>query len=139
MKPRSASNPFILLVFVLAALLAGAAHAKETVPVAKHIILFIGDGMHLENEIAAGRYLTGRDEGLSFHAFPYRAWVATWDVTVYNRHARRSGAPAYNPSAVNPKFGCDAAQRLFEDLGRLAAGNEVAIVDDDGRHPVDPV
>ncbi len=53
--------------------------AKEKVHV-KHIILFIGDGMHLEREIAASRYLFGKDQRLVFHGFPYRGNVATWDV-----------------------------------------------------------
>jgi len=91
------------------AFLAGAAHAGEPAPVANHIILVIGDGMQAGNETAASRYLFGRDDGLSFHAFPYRGWVATWDVTVYNRQAPSLGLPPYNPSAVNPKAGCDAA------------------------------
>ncbi|HQH96098.1 MAG TPA: hypothetical protein PLM53_03280 [Spirochaetota bacterium] len=38
----------------------------------KHVILFIGDGMHLEQEIAASRCLTGWDNGLVFHRFPCR-------------------------------------------------------------------
>ena len=79
---------------MLAASFANATHAKESAPVARHIILIIGDGMQPENEIAAGRYLTGRDDGLAFHAFPYRGFVATWDVTVYNRQAPRYGACA---------------------------------------------
>ena len=108
MRPRPASILSRLLALSLAALCAGAAHAGEPAPVAKHIILVIGDGMQADNEIAASRYLFGRDDGLSFHAFPYRGWVATWDVTVYNRRAPRLGLPPYNPSAIHPKAGCDA-------------------------------
>ena len=78
-------------------------------PVAKHIILIVGDGMQPENEIAASRYLTGTDDGLAFHAFPYRGLVATWDVTTYNRQASRRGAKPFNPSAIIPRAGCDAA------------------------------
>ena len=109
MKPRLTAPLFLLCVLVLTATLAGAIHAKESAPVARHIILIIGDGMQPENEIAAGRYLTGRDDGLAFHAFPYRGFVATWDVTAYNRQAPRYGAAPYNPSAINPRVGCDAA------------------------------
>jgi len=90
-------------------------HAKETAAVAKHIILIAGDGMQPENEIAASRYLTGTDDGLAFHAFPYRGVVATWDVTIYSRQA------PYNPSAINPKMGCDAAR-----TGNVAASRRGA-------------
>lgn len=76
-------------------------------PAAKHIILFIGDGMHLENEIAASRYLYGEDEQLSFHHFPYRNHVTTWDVTAYNEVARRAGQAPYSPSAIAPVLGYD--------------------------------
>jgi alkaline phosphatase len=108
MKPRLAAPLSLLCVLVLTAAFADAIHAKEDAPVARHIILVIGDGMQPENEIAASRYLTGTDNGLSFHAFPYRGVVATWDVTVYNRQAPRYGAAPYNPSAINPRVGCDA-------------------------------
>jgi alkaline phosphatase len=109
-KPR---HPLLacFLIALAAASFAGAVHAREPAPVAKHIILFIADGMQADNEIAAGRYLAGKDDGLSFHAFPYRGRVATWDVTVYNRQAARAGAPPYNPAAIRPKLGCDPVPR----------------------------
>jgi alkaline phosphatase len=110
MKHRLPLPLSLLLAFMLAVCLAPAGHAKENVPVAKHIILMIGDGMQFENEIAASRYLHGRDEGLAFHAFPYRGFVATWDVSTYNRQAPRYGAAPYNPSAITPRVGCDALQ-----------------------------
>ena len=100
--------PAALLAALAAVSLAGAVHAKDPAPAAKHIILFIADGMQPENESAAGRYLAGKEDGLSFHAFPYRGWVATWDVNVYNRQAARAGAPPYSPSSIRPKLGCDA-------------------------------
>ena len=103
---------------MLAVSFANAIHAKESAPVAKHIILIVGDGMQPENEIAASRYLTGTDDGLAFHAFPYRGLVATWDVTTYNRQAPRHGAKPFNPSAIIPKAGCDAAQ-----YGKAAAAS----------------
>ena len=104
MKPRLRSLLFLLCALALALSFPPASRAKETAAVAKHIILVIGDGMEPENEVAAGRYLTGTDDGLSFHAFPYRGWVATWDVTTYSRQA------PYNPSSINPKAGCDATR-----------------------------
>ncbi|MHC1745194.1 MAG: alkaline phosphatase [Syntrophobacteraceae bacterium] len=85
-------------------------HGKPEVNrAAKYIILFIGDGMHLENEIAASRYLYGQDEQLSFHRFPYQNNVTTWDVTTYNDYASRAGRPPYNPSAIEAYLGYDPA------------------------------
>ena len=74
---------------------------------AKHIILFIGDGMQLEHEVAASRYLFGKDTDLSFHKLTYKGYVATWDVTTYNRYALATGLPAYTPTAFNPIVGYD--------------------------------
>jgi len=55
---------------------------------AKNIILFVGDGMQLQHEMAASRYLTGRNFDLSFHKFDVRGGACTtWDVTTYNRYA----------------------------------------------------
>ena len=70
---------------------------------AKNIILIIGDGMNIEHEIAASRYLYGRDFGLSFHDLSYQASVATWDVTTYKYW---SGG-TYDPDAINPHLGYD--------------------------------
>jgi len=104
MNPRLTAPLSLLCVLVFTATLAGAIHAKESAPVAKHIIFIVADGMQPENEIAASRYLTGTDNGLAFHAFPYRGVVATWDVTTYSRQA------PYNPSAITPGAGCDAVR-----------------------------
>lgn len=73
----------------------------------KHIILFIGDGMQLAHEVAASRYLFGRDDHLVFHRFPYRGNVATWDVTTYNYWARRGNAPEFEPTHIQPWLGYD--------------------------------
>jgi alkaline phosphatase len=70
---------------------------------AKHIILFIGDGMNIEHEIATSRYLYGRDFNLVFHRFPYQANVATWDVDTYKYW---SGG-VYDPDNIIPNFGYD--------------------------------
>jgi alkaline phosphatase len=112
MKTRLTSLLFILCGLVPAASFSPSSHAIQSVPVAKHIILIVGDGMQPENEIAASRYLTGTDDGLSFHAFPYRGVVATWDVTTYSRQA------TYDPSAINPKAGCDATRTGKADASR---------------------
>lgn len=77
---------------------------------ARHIILLIGDGMNLEHEIAASRYLYGQDNNLSFHGLPYQAEVATWDVTTYNAWAGATGRPAYDPGTIVPMTGYDPAR-----------------------------
>ncbi len=81
--------------------------AKEKNQV-KHIILFIGDGMHLEHEIATSRYLYGTDYDLVWHKFPQKSSVATWDVTTYNNYAALLGADTYNPLAIDPIIGYNA-------------------------------
>lgn len=73
---------------------------------AKHIILFVGDGMNIEHEIAASRYLYGTDFGLSFHKLPYKANVATWDVSTYKYWSGGS----YDPKAIIPTLGYDPAK-----------------------------
>jgi alkaline phosphatase len=76
------------------------------VPV-KHILLFIGDGMQLEHEIAASRYLAGKDWGLAFHKFPRQFDVSTWDVTTYNKYAQCLGLSPYDAGQVNAVVGYD--------------------------------
>ncbi len=73
----------------------------------KHVIFFIGDGMSAESEIAASRYLYGRDDGLAWQKLPAKAYVATWDVDVYNSHARLAGRPPYSRSSFAPLLGYD--------------------------------
>jgi len=73
----------------------------------KHVIFFIGDGMSAETEVAASRYLYGRDDGLAWQSFPAKAYVATWDVNVYNGNARLAGRPPYSRSSFTPILGYD--------------------------------
>jgi alkaline phosphatase len=73
----------------------------------KHIILFIGDGMQMETEIATSRYLFGHDEKLSFHKLPYKGVGSTWDVTTYNKWATAYRKPKYSPAAITPIVGYD--------------------------------
>jgi alkaline phosphatase len=87
---------------------ADAANAAN--PSAKNIILFIGDGMQLEHEIATSRYLTGTDDGLIFHAFPYTSYVSTWDVTTYNKYRASFGADLYSEAGFDPRVGYDPYQ-----------------------------
>ena len=63
--------------------------------------------MSAETEIAASRYLYGRDDGLAWQTLPAKAYVATWDVNVYNGNARRAGRPPYSRSSFTPVLGYD--------------------------------
>ncbi len=73
---------------------------------AKHIILLVGDGMNIEHEMAASRYLFGKDFALSFHGLPYHGNQATWDVNTYKHW---SGG-RYDPTAIVPTIGYDPAK-----------------------------
>jgi alkaline phosphatase len=79
-------------------------------PVLKHVIFFIGDGMSAQSEVAASRYLTGRDDGLAWHKFPGKSYVATWDVNVYNGNARLARRPPYSRTAFTPLLGYDVKE-----------------------------
>ncbi len=99
----------LAIVFAIHTLLATPVFAEQD-PSAKHIILFIGDGMQLEHERATSFYLHGVDNGLSFHDFPYQTSVATWDVNTYNRYAWWMNQPPYDPARFNPFVGYNPAQ-----------------------------
>ena len=72
------------------------------------MILFIGDGMPLQTEISASRYLTGTTDGLSFHGLPFRTAMTTWDVTTYDRYAWARGAERFDPNDFDPTIGYDS-------------------------------
>jgi alkaline phosphatase len=94
---------------LLALVFAGGCRRPEPPdPVAKHVILFIGDGMSLGSEIAASRYLYGHDRGLAWHPFAVKAYVATWDVTSYNKNAEDEGRPPFGEAAFTPSLGYDS-------------------------------
>ena len=104
---RTACRTFSVPVLA-AALLLGAAcggHRAAEAPALKHVIFFIGDGMSAASEVAASRYLFGRDDGLAWQDLPAKAYVATWDVNVYNAHARAAGQPSYWRSSFAPALG----------------------------------
>ena len=102
---KAVSILFLVSAFLITCVLDADASGRQSK--AKHIILFIGDGMQLEHEIVASRYLFGRDAELSFHKLMYKGYVATWDVTTYNRYALAAGLPTYTPTGFNPKVGYD--------------------------------
>ncbi|MCS6970558.1 MAG: alkaline phosphatase [Planctomycetota bacterium] len=86
-------------------LLAALARAGEI----RHLILVIGDGLSWPAEVAASRYLFGEDASLSWHAFPYRAPVATWDATAYDALAAARGAAPFAEERFDPLLGYDPA------------------------------
>jgi alkaline phosphatase len=101
------------ILLILAALAISAPFALSQLspdvkqPDVKHVILFIGDGMQLETEIATSRYLFGSDSRLSFHLLPYQGVMSTWDVTTYNKYAASTPYGPYNPAAITPVVGYD--------------------------------
>jgi alkaline phosphatase len=97
-------------------------------PSFKHVILFIGDGMSVESEVAASRYLYGKDRALAWHFFPGTSYVSTWDVTAYDSNARKQNRAAYSDSAFAPSLGYDVRReggRPFPDEGSLNAGASI--------------
>ena len=82
---------------------------------AEHIILMIGDGMNIEHEIAASRYLYGEDFGLSWDDWGtlsdgWTGYATTWDVTSYNNYAKLEGEASYTPETYESIIGYDAEQ-----------------------------
>ena len=76
----------------------------------EHVILFIGDGMQLEHEIAASRYLYGEDGALAWDQFEYQGYVTTWDIDTYNRFAQADGVERYDPASFDPLVGYDPSR-----------------------------
>ncbi len=82
---------------------------------AEHVILFIGDGMNIEHEIAASRYLYGTDFGLAWQNWNededgWSGYASTWDVTTYNKYAAEAGVAAYSEETYDPLIGYDPSQ-----------------------------
>lgn len=105
MMSRTSVRRAGLAALILAAALFPACADKPGVY--KNVILFIGDGMSVESEIAASRYLHGVDYGLAWQTWPGHSYVATWDVTDYNRNAKQAGRPPYAAAAFTPSLGYD--------------------------------
>ncbi len=96
-----------LAVVLLGAVIVVSPACGRRTPALKHVIFFIGDGMSAQTEVAASRYLYGRDDGLAWQKLPGKAYVATWDVNVYNGNARRARRPPYSRSSFTPLLGYD--------------------------------
>ncbi|OGD18892.1 MAG: hypothetical protein A2W03_16855 [Candidatus Aminicenantes bacterium RBG_16_63_16] len=97
----------VLTVVLLAVLLVVHPACGRRAPALKHVIFFIGDGMSAQTEVAASRYLYGTDDGLAWQKIPSKAYVATWDVNVYNGNARKARRPPYSRSSFTPVLGYD--------------------------------
>jgi len=97
----------VLAVVLLVAVLVVHPACGRRAPALKHIIFFIGDGMSAQDEVAASRYLYGTDDGLAWQKIPAKAYVATWDVSVYNGNARKARRPPYSRSSFTPLLGYD--------------------------------
>lgn len=91
---------------------------------AKNIILFIGDGMQLEHEIAYSRYLTGEDFGLVWNSFDYEVPVTTWDVTTYDGYARTLGTAPFSYDSFDPAIGYDVARAGYERYPLYLEGSD---------------
>jgi alkaline phosphatase len=96
-----------LTISLLGAVLVLQPACGRRAPAVKHVIFFIGDGMSVQTEIAASRYLTGTDNGLAWQDLPAKAYVATWDVNVYNANARAARRPAFLRPSFAPSLGYD--------------------------------
>lgn len=140
-KYRRVIRTVLVMAFVLGtnhAALAkdeGKAHLK---PQARNIILFIGDGMQLEHEVATSRYLFGADTKLSFHNFPYRNNVTTWDVTAYNTYAKLFGQPSYNRFQIIPTVGYDPLKGGFEPYPIQTNSDNLYFLDPDANSMTKP-
>ena len=120
-KTNRAVFAALTIAFLGAVLLVHSACGRRA-PALKHVIFFIGDGMSAQTEVAASRYLYGRDDGLAWQNLPAKAYVATWDVNVYNGNARRAGRPPYSRASFTPFLGYDVkTDGPTPRLGRDAA------------------
>jgi alkaline phosphatase len=107
---RSKTNQALLAglaVVLICAVIVVSPSCGRRAPALKHVIFFIGDGMSAQTEVAASRYLTGTDDGLAWQRIPAKAYVATWDVNVYNGNARKAHRPPYSRSSFTPLLGYD--------------------------------
>jgi alkaline phosphatase len=108
--PKHRKNAIQVLTALLstASILIAAGCSKPAArPAYTHLILFIGDGMSVESEIAASRYVYGKDLALAWHSLPLQSYVSTWDVTSYNQNAKQARRAAYADSVFSPSLGYD--------------------------------
>jgi alkaline phosphatase len=109
-KPAGTMRRTRALIFSLLLPFLLAACGPPQGPVAEHMILFIGDGMQREHEIAGSRYLYGRDDGLAWQGWTLQCDVATWDVTTYDAYGADAGGNPYSETSFDPLLGYDPAR-----------------------------
>jgi alkaline phosphatase len=117
------------LLAVAAILMFGGCSRPKTGSAPAHVILFIGDGMSRESEIAASRYLYGKDNGLAWQMFQGQAYAATWDVTAYNINAAKTRRALYSEFVFAPSLGYDVLReggRPYPDESSRGADRPLA-------------
>jgi alkaline phosphatase len=128
-KTRPIARATWALALIAAALLCFSACGRGERRAAKHVILFIGDGMSVESEIAASRYLYGKDRALAWHSLPVEWYEATWDLTAYNLNAKAAGRPRYSAAEFDPSLGYDVRReglRPYPEARSVGADRPVA-------------
>jgi alkaline phosphatase len=105
-------NPKFLMTILMALILTASIQVSyaDTLTPAKHIILFIGDGKGLIDEIALSRYLYGSDYGLIWDTFPYKTYVTTWDATTYGKYSWNLNGSRYDTEEFRPAIGYDLSK-----------------------------
>jgi len=93
----------------------------------KHVILFIGDGMNMQPEIAGSRYLYGVDDGLAWDHWGeltdgWAGYASTWDVTTYDKFAVSLGKAKYVLPATPATLGTNDQLIGFNPGMRRAGG-----------------
>jgi len=63
---------------------------------ARHIVLWIGDGMQKASEVAYANYRYGSFGGLPWAAWPVSGYCTTWSVNAYNGYAKARGQKRFN-------------------------------------------
>lgn len=65
---------------------------------AKHIVLWIGDGMPKASEIAYARYRHGSCSGLPWASWPVSGYCTTWSVNTYNSFVKERNMKKFKES-----------------------------------------
>lgn len=83
---------------------------------ARHIVLWIADGMQKANEIAYADYRYGSFASLPWASWPVAGYCATWSVSTYNAYAAQRGVAPF-----------DEAVFLADPAALAAAGYDVML------------
>lgn len=99
---------------------------------AKHILLFIGDGMNIQHEVAGSRYLYGANFGLAWHDWGqlsngWAGYCSTWDVTTYNKYADAQGRTRYVSPGAPASLGANDATLGYNPGGTVVPGVNLSL------------